>query len=89
MLRATIRIAGTVVAVWLILAATVRAADKPMNVIFILADDLGYSDTTLYGTTSLCQTPNLERLAARCPGPARRWILERIPMHREILAAGN
>lgn len=40
-------------------------AAKPMNVIFILADDLGYSDTTLYGTTELYQTPNLERLASR------------------------
>lgn len=41
------------------------AAEKPMNVIFILADDLGYSDTTLYGTTDFYQTPNLERLAKR------------------------
>jgi arylsulfatase A-like enzyme len=41
-----------------------KAADRP-NVIFILADDLGWSDTTLYGTTELYQTPNLERLAAR------------------------
>lgn len=39
-------------------------ADK-MNVIFILADDLGWSDVTLYGNTKLYQTPNLERLAAR------------------------
>jgi arylsulfatase A-like enzyme len=36
-----------------------------MNVIFILADDLGWSDTTLYGNTSLYKTPNLERLAKR------------------------
>ena len=35
------------------------------NVIFILADDLGWADTTLYGQTSLYQTPNLERLASR------------------------
>ena len=35
------------------------------NVIVILADDLGWSDTTLYGTTTLYQTPNLERLAKR------------------------
>jgi arylsulfatase A-like enzyme len=41
------------------------AAEKPMNVIFILADDLGYSDTTLYGTTDFYQTPHLERLAKR------------------------
>lgn len=41
----------------------VFAADPPMNVVMILADDLGWSDTTLYGTTSLYKTPNLERLA--------------------------
>jgi arylsulfatase A-like enzyme len=35
------------------------------NILFILADDLGWSDTTLYGTTKLYQTPNLERLAKR------------------------
>lgn len=44
--------------------ATLESADRP-NVIFILADDLGWSDTTLYGTTALYQTPHLERLAAR------------------------
>ncbi len=35
------------------------------NVVFIVADDLGWSDTTLYGTTKLYQTPNIERLAQR------------------------
>jgi hypothetical protein len=35
------------------------------NVIFILADDLGWSDTTLYGNTQLYQTPNIQRLADR------------------------
>ncbi len=39
-------------------------ATKP-NVVFILADDLGWSDTTLFGTTRFYKTPNLERLAAR------------------------
>ncbi len=39
-------------------------AMKP-NVVFILADDLGWSDTTLYGTTKFYETPNLERLARR------------------------
>ena len=45
----------------------VSACDKPTqrpNVVLILADDLGFNDTTLYGGTSLYQTPNLERLAA-------------------------
>tara|TARA_R110002050_G_scaffold141496_2_gene266714 strand:+ start:75439 stop:76980 length:1542 start_codon:yes stop_codon:yes gene_type:complete len=41
------------------------AGAENMNVIFILADDLGWSDCTLYGTTKLYQTPNLERLAKR------------------------
>jgi arylsulfatase A-like enzyme len=35
------------------------------NVIMILADDLGWSDTTIYGTTKLYETPNIERLAER------------------------
>ncbi len=41
------------------------AAPSRPNIVFILADDLGWSDTTLYGTTKLYQTPNLERLAKR------------------------
>jgi hypothetical protein len=40
-------------------------AEQPLNVVLILADDLGWSDTTLYGQTSFYQTPNLERLAKR------------------------
>ena len=45
-------------------AAYAESANRP-NVIVILADDLGWSDTTLYNTTSLYQTPNIERLAKR------------------------
>lgn len=41
------------------------AAEKKPNVIFILADDLGWADTTLYGHTKFHKTPNLERLAKR------------------------
>jgi arylsulfatase A-like enzyme len=40
-------------------------AAQPMNLVFILADDLGWSDTTLHGTTKFYHTPNLERLARR------------------------
>ncbi|MCP4886889.1 MAG: sulfatase-like hydrolase/transferase, partial [Planctomycetaceae bacterium] len=46
------------------MAFVAEAADQP-NVVFILADDLGWSDTTLYGTTSFYETPNIERLAKR------------------------
>ena len=37
---------------------------KP-NIIFILADDLGWADTTLYGHTTFHRTPNVQRLARR------------------------
>jgi len=42
-----------------------QGARPQANIILILADDLGWADTTLYGKTSLYETPNIERLAAR------------------------
>lgn len=42
-----------------------QAQIERMNVIFILVDDLGWSDCTLYGSTDLYETPNIERLASR------------------------
>lgn len=42
--------------------APVAAADKP-NVVFILADDLGYGDLGCFGQ-KLIRTPNIDRLAA-------------------------
>jgi arylsulfatase A-like enzyme len=49
--------------------AALHAADAPQpaakpNIIFILADDLGWMDTSLYGS-KFCETPNIERLAKR------------------------
>ncbi|MFC5457769.1 sulfatase [Prosthecobacter fluviatilis] len=50
---------------FLALCPALLAAAKQPNVIIILADDLGWSDTTLYGTTKFYQTPNVQRLAQR------------------------
>lgn len=47
------------------LASQAGAAEPRPNVLFILADDLGWADTTLYGHTKLYQTPNIDRLAKR------------------------
>ena len=48
-----------------LLLATVPAVAAPSrpNIVLILADDLGWADTTLYGKTSLYETPNIQRLA--------------------------
>lgn len=47
------------------LGSSLSAFAAQPNVIVILADDLGWSDTSLYGTTTYYQTPNVERLAKR------------------------
>ncbi len=56
----------TVSAFIVVLCGESLAADAPHpNVLIILADDLGWADTTLYGHTRFYQTPNIERLAKR------------------------
>ena len=49
-----------------LLAGTAATAEESRpNILFLLADDLGWADTTLFGRTAFYETPNLERLAAR------------------------
>ncbi len=49
----------------LVLSGGVAGAAERPNVLFILADDLGWADTSLYGHTTFYRTPNLDRLARR------------------------
>lgn len=44
-------------------ASATLAVARPPNIIFILADDLGYGDLSCYGQRKF-QTPNIDRLAA-------------------------
>ncbi|GLR71941.1 sulfatase [Agaribacter marinus] len=44
--------------------STAFATDKKPNIVFILADDLGWSDTSLYTQNDFYETPNIERLAS-------------------------
>lgn len=45
-------------------ASDARAADRPPNVLFVLIDDLGWSDLACQGNP-LVETPNLDRLATQ------------------------
>lgn len=43
--------------------AAAQTPTRPPNIVFLLADDLGYGDLGCYGQTRI-QTPNIDRLAA-------------------------
>lgn len=45
-----------------LMAASARSADRP-NIVFILADDMGYGDAGCYGQKTLT-TPNMDRMAS-------------------------
>src|SRR5438270_9597469 len=51
-----------VLAVLAVFALHAPAAEKP-NIVYILADDLGYGDLGCYNKDSKIPTPNLDRLA--------------------------
>lgn len=58
--RAFVRHAASLAAVSCV--APALAADRPPNIVFILADDLGYADLSIYGRREY-RTDNLDRLA--------------------------
>ena len=68
-------------------ASQLTAAERPPNIVFVLADDLGYGDLGCYGQAKF-KTPHLDRLAAdgirftACYAGSTvcaPWSLQRIP----------
>lgn len=47
------------------LAAAPRPSAPPPNIVYILADDMGFGDPRCYNPQSLLPTPNLDRLASQ------------------------
>jgi arylsulfatase A-like enzyme len=82
----------------LVLATCVSASEKP-NILFIMADDVGYGDLSCYGAKH-AKTPNLDRLAregrrfldAHSPAstctPTRRAVLTGVYSWRQQPASG-
>src|SRR5438067_3378746 len=62
-MRDRVRLFGFAFLVWAVVGAGASAAAKP-NIIFILADDLGYGEVGCFGQ-KIIQTPNLDRMAAQ------------------------
>ena len=60
-----LRVAGACLALLILLTGPLpgRGADRPPNIVFILADDLGYTDLGCYGS-KYYETPNIDRMAA-------------------------
>jgi len=48
---------------WMVTSWCVCGAEKPPNILFILADDLGYGDVACYNPESKVPTPHLDRMA--------------------------
>ena len=60
---ASVRLANGVIAAVLAVALGQAAIAAKPNIVFVLADDMGYGDVQALNTRSKVPTPNLNRLA--------------------------
>jgi len=71
-----------------LLVATASAADRKPNIIFILADDLGYTDVACFGS-KYYETPNLDRLASQGTKLTRYHVCQNCQPTRAALMTGQ
>ena len=55
---------NTILLLALMMGVTFTHAAKPPNIVFIMADDLGYTDVATFGS-KYYETPNIDRLATQ------------------------
>lgn len=50
---------------WIIFSCSRKKPDDMPNIVFIMADDMGFGDVSCYNNESKIQTPNIDRLASQ------------------------
>ncbi|MFT5940577.1 MAG: arylsulfatase A-like enzyme [Paraglaciecola sp.] len=53
------------IALFCIVSVCSTGANSPQNIVFILADDLGWNDTGIFQQSQFIETPNIDALASR------------------------
>ncbi len=75
-----------IILIVILISVGLHAQEKP-NIIFILADDMGYSDMSWQGSS--IQTPNLDKLAERGMFLERNYVQPQCSPSRVALLTGN
>ena len=71
-----------------LLTLSLRAADRAPNIVFILADDLGYTDVACFGS-KYYETPNIDKLAAQGMKLTRHHHCQNCQPTRAALMSGQ
>ncbi len=61
--RSTLRNLAITLCLSIVQSLATYAADRPPNIVLIVADDMGYGDAGCYGATDI-RTPNIDRMAS-------------------------
>src|SRR4051794_22822212 len=81
------RITASALALLSLALASGQAADRP-NIVFILADDLGWTDVACYGS-KYYETPNIDRLASQGMKLTRHHHCQNCQPTRAALMSGQ